>query len=225
MAWLDEESRRGGRRRRALETNAEFRERVEYAVTCLQGQDSVLAQLIERHGPCGLRPNWPFFPVMVEAVISQQLSTRAAKAIYARLLGLVGRNVPRPTDILGIGDDKLVAIGFSRSKVRYVKNVAEAFRSRKLGPRTFTRMSDGEVMSVLMSIDGIGEWSAHMFLIFALGRLDVFPAGDLGLRNSMAGAYGLRTTPSPERLKRISDGWRPYRTIGTWYLWENYDNG
>jgi DNA-3-methyladenine glycosylase II len=94
-----------------------------------------------------------------------------------------------------------------------------------MGPKTFERMADVEVVDFLSSIKGIGEWSAHMFLIFALGRLDVFPVGDLGLRNAMANAYGLKRPPSIERLGRIGDRWRPYRTIGTWYLWESYDNG
>lgn len=226
MAWLDESMKRGDvRRPPAREANAEFRERVEGAVVRLRGGDPVLANLIDRHGPCTLLPSAPYFPVLVETVISQQLSTKAAKAIYGRLIRIVGRKAPRPADILGIPDDELLAIGFSRSKTRYVKNTAAAFRSRRMGPQSFARMPDGEVMSRLTSITGIGEWSAHMFLIFALGRLDVFPVGDLGLRNAMAGAYRLRRPPSLARLNRIGDGWRPYRTIGTWYLWESYDNG
>ena len=226
MAWLDEETNRGDeRRRRADDANAEFRKRVDDAVARLRDGDPVLADLIDRHGPCTLQPSAPYFPVMVETVISQKLSTKAAKAIFGRLLHIVGRKAPRPADILDIPDDELLAIGFSRSKARYVKNIAAAFRWRRMGPRTFARMSDGEIMSSLTSIKGIGEWSAHMFLIFALGRLDVFPVGDLGLRNAMAGAYRLRRPPSPVRLNRIGDGWRPYRTIGTWYLWESYDNG
>jgi len=194
-------------------------------VVRLRDGDPVLAALIDRHGPCKLQTSAPYFPVMVETVISQQLSTKAARAIFGRLLLIVGRKAPRPADILDIPDDELRAIGFSRSKTRYVKNIAEAFHSQRMGPRTFALMSDGEIMSLLTSIKGIGEWSAHMFLIFALGRLDVFPVGDLGLRNAMARAYRLRRPPAPARLKRIGDRWRPYRTIGTWYLWESYDNG
>ena len=226
MAWLDEETCLGDERRRGSGVeDREFRKRVDDAVANLRDGDPVLAELIDRHGPCTLRPSEPYFPVIVETVISQQLSTKAAKAIYSRLLRIVGRKKPRPADILKITDDQLLAIGFSRSKARYVKNAAAAFRSRRMGPRTFARMSDREVTSLLMSIEGIGEWSAHMFLIFALGRLDVFPVGDLGLRNALAGAYRLRKPPSLDRLQRIGDAWRPYRTIGTWYLWESYDNG
>ena len=226
MAWLDEEPIQSGKRRRLpKDVSRQFRERVDGAVEQLREGDSVLAGLIDRHGPCTLRPSTPYFPVMVETVISQQLSTKAAKAIYGRLIGIVGTSTPRPTDILNISDQMLLAIGFSRSKVRYVKNIAAVFLSRRMGPQTFARMSDDEIMLLLTSVKGIGEWSAHMFLIFALGRLDVFPVGDLGLRNAMASAYRLRRPPSRARLNRIGDRWRPYRTIGTWYLWESYDNG
>jgi len=226
MAWLDEDANRGDTGRRRPEgANARFRKSVDDAVAQLRNGDHVVAELIARHGPCTLRPSVPYFPVMIETVISQQLSTKAARSIYRRLLQIVGTKAPRPADIIGIPDEQLRAIGFSRSKARYVKNAAAAFQSRRLGPQTFARMSDGEIMSLLMSIKGIGEWSAHMFLIFALGRLDVFPVGDLGLRNAMVAAYGLRKPPSAARLHRIGDRWRPYRTIGTWYLWESYDNG
>jgi DNA-3-methyladenine glycosylase II len=227
MAWLDDdmsppESRRPPRRSAGV---ADAGSHVGDAVATLRSRDPVLSELIDLHGPCTLTTTSPYFPVLVETVVSQQLSTKAAKAIYLRLLDEVGRRAPRPADILGVPDERLRAIGFSRSKAQYVKNAADAFRARRMGPKTFERMADVEVVDFLSSIKGIGEWSAHMFLIFALGRLDVFPVGDLGLRNAMANAYGLKRPPSIERLGRIGDRWRPYRTIGTWYLWESYDNG
>jgi DNA-3-methyladenine glycosylase II len=231
MAWLDDDSSNrstgadGRGKRPARDDNAELRARLDGAVTLLRSRDPVLCKLIDHYGPCTLVTQSNYFPVLVETVISQQLSTHAAKAIYLRLTGIAGRRVPRPVDILEIPDDRLMEIGFSRSKVRYVKNVAEVFRSRRMGPKSLGSMSDQEVAELLTSIKGIGEWSAHMFLIFALGRLDVFPVGDLGLRNAMASAYRLRKPLSLERLQRIGDKWRPYRTIGTWYLWESYDNG
>jgi DNA-3-methyladenine glycosylase II len=171
-----------------------------------------------------LEPHDTYFPVLVETVISQQLSTLAAKAIYKRLVATVGGRVPRPIDITNTSDEILLNIGFSKSKVRYIKNAADAFRSRRMGPKTFAAMSDDQVIECLTAIKGIGEWSAHMFLIFALGRLDVFPVGDLGLRNAMIRAYSPKRPPSLGWYQRIGDRWRPYRTIGTWYLWESYDN-
>jgi DNA-3-methyladenine glycosylase II len=162
---------------------------------------------------------------MVETVISQQLSTRAATAIYRRLIEAVGRRTPRPVDVLRLSPNTLKQAGLSRSKIEYIRNVAEAFRSRRVGHRSFKGMTDAEVVDTLTDIKGIGEWSAHMFMIFALGRLDVFPVGDLGLRNAMGRAYRMRRPPSPKRLTQIAEAWRPYRTVGTWYLWESYDNG
>jgi DNA-3-methyladenine glycosylase II len=216
MAWLDDNTKsRGG---------PATMERVEYAVEYLRGRDQVLGGLIDRYGPCTLRPSKHYFPVLVEAVISQQLSTRVAKTIYARLLGLCGRSAPRPADIIASRVQDLTAIGLSKSKVEYVKNVADFFARRKMGPRRFARMSDAEVTAFLTQIKGIGEWSAQMFLIFALNRLDVFPARDLGLQNAVTRCYRLRKPPSRQRLDKIGNRWIPFRTIGTWYLWESYDN-
>jgi DNA-3-methyladenine glycosylase II len=231
MAWLDEESadpstrRAKSRRIRRVGSPApQFEAQVASATARLRACDPVLAVLIDRYGPCTLRPQGSYFSVLVETVISQQLSTHAAKAIYGRLVGTIGRRAPRPADISRLPDETLLDIGFSRSKVRCIKSVAEAFRSRRMGPKTFAGMSDDEVMGHLTSIKGIGEWSAHMFLIFALGRLDVFPVGDLGLRNAIDKAYGASPPRSGAWYRGIGDGWRPFRTIGTWYLWESYDN-
>ena len=215
MAWLDEDCTTGG--------GSAFRKAVAEAENYLRSRDGVLAPLIDRHGPCTLQPQKQYFPVMIETVISQQLSTKAARAIYKRLIGLVGRNCPRPADIIRIPDKDLRGIGFSRSKTSYIKNVAELFQSRRARPGKFSRMSDEEVTSLLTEVKGIGDWSAHMFLIFALGRLDVFPVGDLGLRNALVRMYRL-WKPAPEDLQKIGNCWSPYRTIGTWYLWESYDN-
>ncbi len=219
MAWLDENTA-GEREARPMAGGD-----LIAAVAHLRAHDPVMSALIDRHGPCRLSPSTPYFPVVVETVISQQLSTRAAKAIYGRLVQLVGRRLPRPCDILAIPDRRFLEIGFSRSKTLYVKNAAKLFGSRRLGPRTLAHMSDADVTELLTSVKGIGDWSAHMFLIFALGRLDVFPVGDLGMRNAMARAYRLRKPPTPGRLERIGDRWRPYRTVGTWYMWASYDNG
>jgi DNA-3-methyladenine glycosylase II len=214
MAWLDANN---------TDAASSFRDRIAEAERFLGSRDPVLSRLIDQHGPCTLRPQTPYFPVMVETVVSQQLSTKAARSIYHRLVDVVGRRFPRPVDIKRLSDDKLREIGFSRSKTQYIKNVAELFGSRRAGPRTFRCMTDEQVAAMLTSVKGIGDWSAHMFLIFALGRLDVFPIGDLGLRNALVRAYGLRK-PSLARLEKIGDIWRPYRTVGTWYLWESYDN-
>lgn len=160
---------------------------------------------------------------MLETVVSQQLSTTAAGAIYGRLARAIGPGAPRPQALLQLSREDLLACGLSRAKTEYVRNVALAFEERRLDRRAFARMDDAAIAESLTSIKGVGEWSAHMFLIFALHRLDVFPIGDLGLRNAMVSQYGLRRNAPPSRYHRIAEAWRPYRTVGTLYLWKSYD--
>jgi DNA-3-methyladenine glycosylase II len=217
MAWLDNDNFA----RPAHSVSPHVRDAIAHLRRC----DDVLAKLIERYGPCTLKPSADYFNVLVETVISQQLSTSSAKAIYARLVELSGRRRPRPIDVLTARDDELLGVGLSRSKTEYIRNVAGVFRRNRMGPKTFARMDDEEVKALLTSIKGIGEWSAHMFLIFALHRLDVFPVGDLGLRKAIARQYRLRKPASIERIRKVGDRWKPFRTVGTWYLWESYDNG
>jgi DNA-3-methyladenine glycosylase II len=214
MAWLDS---RSSSRRTGLDRE------LARATAHLRSRDAVVAGLVERFGPYDLRVTTNAFQVMLETIVSQQLSTHAAASIYARLAAAMGGRRPRPRDLLALSPRALVACGLSRSKALYVRNVAEAFERGPITPRTFAGMSDDEVIARLTTIRGVGDWSAHMFLIFALNRLDVFPAGDLGLRKAMVARYGLRRDTRPRRLERIAEAWRPYRTVGTLYLWRGYD--
>jgi DNA-3-methyladenine glycosylase II len=213
VAWFDENNR--------VAQTALDRE-IGVALAHLRSRDPVVAALIDVHGPCKLDATRDYFQLMLGTVISQQLSTKAARSIYYRLVEMLGGK-PRPRHVLAASDAALLGVGLSRSKVKYVRNVAEAFASRRMGPASFARLSDDEVIGRLTAIKGIGEWSAHMFLMFGLNRLDVFPIGDLGLRNAMVRQYRLRRPPSPRRLHRIGEAWRPYRTIGSLYLWMSYD--
>lgn len=218
MAWFDENNRVAQKR---------LDREIEKAVAHLRSRDAVVASLIEAYGPCKLDATRDYFQLMLGTVISQQLSTKAAQSIYNRLvqeLGGSGRGRPlRPKQVLAATDEQLLGVGLSRSKVAYVRNVARAFASRRMGSGNFATLSDEEVIEKLTAIKGIGEWSAHMFLIFGLNRLDVFPVGDLGLRNAIVRSYRLRKNPTLKRLHRIGDVWRPYRTIGSLYLWMTYD--
>jgi DNA-3-methyladenine glycosylase II len=135
----------------------------------------------------------------------------------------MGGKQARARDVLALSPAELRMCGLSRSKADYVRNVAEAFERERITRRTFSGMGDADVIARLTSIKGVGDWSAHMFLIFALNRLDVFPVGDLGLRKAMMARYRLRRGTRPVRLERIADAWRPYRTVGTLYLWRGYD--
>jgi len=215
MAWLDS---------RNEVTQAGLNREIRKACAHLGACDPVVASLIDAHGPYRLKATSNYFQVLLETIVSQQLSTKAARAIYRRLVDNLGRRTPGPARVRAATDSQLLGAGLSRSKATYVRNVADAFCLRRLGPKTFGRMTDAEVVDTLVSIKGIGQWSAHMFLIFALARLDVFPIGDLGLRNAMKAQYRLRRDPSDKRLHSISDRWRPYRTVGTLYLWKSYDS-
>lgn len=214
MAWLD---RRNSSRQAGLDRE------LRRAAAHLRAHDAVVGELVRRFGPYDLHATTNAFQVMLETIVSQQLSTHAARSIYARLTAAMGGTRPRPADILALAPATLIACGLSRSKADYVRNVAEAFALDRITTRSFAGKSDEEVMARLTAIKGVGDWSAHMFLIFALNRLDVFPVGDLGLRKAMMARYRLRRGTRPARLERIAEKWRPYRTVGTLYLWRGYD--
>ncbi len=216
MAWLDSTHQQ---REAALERTLRRAERV------LARRDPVIARLRREGARCELHATSNYFQVMVETIVSQQLSTRVARTIYARVLEACGGHPMRPSRVLRASDAALRAAGLSRSKIAFVRAVAEAFRSGRFAPRRLARMSDREVLEALCAIRGVGEWSAHMFLIFALARMDVFPVGDLGLRHAMRVQYGFDRLPSPDDLEPIGQRWRPWRTVGTMLLWSSYDNG
>ena len=193
------------------------------ALAHLRRRDEVLRDVIERVGPCNLRTDRSLFEVMLETIVSQQLSVRAADTIYARLTAAMGGARPGPRHLLALSDTRLRECGLSRAKTVYVRNVAEFFGARRYTRRSFASLDDDAVIEALTSIKGVGEWSAHIFLIFGLHRLDVFPIGDLGLRKAMMQMYGLRVNTKPQKLEKIADAWRPYRSIGSLYMWRGYD--
>ncbi len=193
------------------------------AVRELRRRDRVLDRLIAKHGACKLAPNRHHYAVVVGTIISQQVSSKAADSIHKRLIATAGRRHVRPADILALDHDELRGCGLSNSKARFVKHAADYFAQQRRGPSWWARLDDREVIDELTTVKGIGEWSAHMFLMFALGRLDVFPLGDLGVRNAMIREYGLRSGASDKRLHQIGDVWRPYRSIGSMYMWASYD--
>ncbi|HEX5130991.1 MAG TPA: DNA-3-methyladenine glycosylase 2 family protein [Candidatus Krumholzibacteria bacterium] len=214
MAWLD---------RRNSTLQAGLDRDMRRAARHLRRSDPVVAALVDRFGPYELRATTNAFQVMLETIVSQQLSQHAAASIYARLGAAMGGGKPRPRAILELTPDALLACGLSRSKALYVRNVAEAFARERITHRTFSGMNDEAIIARLTAIKGVGDWSAHMFLIFALNRLDVLPLGDLGLRKAMMSRYRLRSDVRPARLEKIADAWRPYRTVGTLYMWRGYD--
>jgi DNA-3-methyladenine glycosylase II len=198
------------------------------AVEHLRRADPVLSELIDRIGPLDEearrrgRPD-DAYGALLRAIVGQQLSTRAARAIYARLLELFGGRVPTPAELLAADTDDLRTAGLSRAKVVYLRDLAERVESGELELDRFAELPDDEVSAQLLAVKGLGRWTVDMFLIFHLRRPDVIAVGDLGIRRAIQVAYGLDERPDAAQIERISASWRPYRTTAGLYLWESLD--
>jgi DNA-3-methyladenine glycosylase II len=165
------------------------------------------------------------YGALVRAIVGQQLSVRAARAIYARLTGRFGGRPPTPQEILAEEPEELrAAVGLSRAKVRYLRSLAEHVLSGELELERLDRLGDDEVIAELTTVKGIGTWSAHMFLMFHLDRPDVVAPGDLGIRRAVERAYGLAGLPGEAEVLAIAAPWRPYRTLACRYLWHSLLN-
>jgi DNA-3-methyladenine glycosylase II len=195
----------------------------------LASSDAVMAGLIAAAGPLSVEARQRGRPAdaygaLLRSIVGQQLSTKAAHSIYGRFLELFGGSTPTPQQLLDADPEAIRAVGFSNAKVRYVRSLAEHVLSGELGLDHLHELGDEEVMRELTAVKGLGEWTAHMFLIFHLGRPDVLPVGDLGIRRAVERAYGLEELPSREELDRLGERWAPYRTLASLYLWESLDN-
>ncbi len=191
----------------------------------LARRDPVLRDLMRRHGPCGLADaqHSDPFRALVHAIIAQQLSTKASATIEARFAALFD-GAPTPAAVAAAPDARLRGVGLSTQKLGYVRDLSRRVESGSLPLAALDRMPDEEVVSALTQVKGIGRWTAEMFLMFRLHRPDVLPVGDLGIVKAVQRAYRLRTVPSPARLLRLGDAWRPYRSVACWYLWASLDN-
>ena len=191
----------------------------------LRRVDLRLARVIDRVGPCTLRPRSRIYHSLFRAVLYQQLAGSAAAAIERRVCAPFGGRIPPPADFLGAPDGHLVSAGLSRQKLSYLRDLASAFADGRLRPQALVRLSNDDLVREVTTVRGIGEWTAHMLLIFSLGRPDVLPVGDYGVRKGMQRLYRLRDLPNPHTMERIAAPWRPYRTIGSWYIWRSIDGG
>ena len=191
----------------------------------LARRDPVLRNLIRVHGACGLADaqHTDPFRALVSAIISQQLSTKAAATIKARLDGRAGGPLT-PRRVAAIDDESLRGVGLSRQKIAYIRDLCNRVSSGELALDRLEAMTDEAVVAALTSVKGIGRWTAEMFLMFRLHRPDVLPLGDLGIIKAVQRAYGLRKVPSSDRLTKLGEQWRPYRSVACWYLWASLDN-
>jgi DNA-3-methyladenine glycosylase II len=195
------------------------------AVAHLRAADPVLREVMERVGPFEMTQEPDLWWSLVDAIASQQLSVRAASTIVGRVEALAasGRR-PTPEEILATPDEALRACGLSRAKTAYVKDLAARWLDGTLRPERIPALPDEEVIALLTQVKGIGRWTAQMVLMFTLGRPDVLPVDDLGLREAMARAYGLAERPAREEMERLAEPWRPYRTVASRYLWKSLNN-
>jgi DNA-3-methyladenine glycosylase II len=187
----------------------------------LSRKDARLKRLIAAIGPCTLRTHPDHFALLVRSIISQQISTKAARSIHDRLAAIVGRPV-RPSAIMKASDADLRAAGLSQAKQRSLRDLAGKCLDRQVRLKQLADLDDEEVIAQLTPVRGIGRWTAEMFLIFGLGRLDVLPVTDFGLRNGIRREHALPELPDRATLLELTAAWTPYRSIGTWYIWRSF---
>lgn len=183
-------------------------------------KDPLLTGIIDIVGDYTLKKRNHHFSVLVESIISQQLATGAAEAIFKRFKDLYPK-FPTASEILSTRKSKLRLVGLSGMKIEYLKDLARHIEQGRLDMKSLGKMSDEDVIVSLTQVKGIGRWTAEMFLIFSLGRQDVFPADDLGLRKGVQRVFSLPDIPKPKEVEKIGQRWKPYRTIVTWYLWKS----
>jgi DNA-3-methyladenine glycosylase II len=185
----------------------------------LRAADPVVGALIESHGPYRPRPAMDHYESLLRTILFQQLNGVAAASIRDRWLGLYGGAYPTPTELLATTDEAFRASGVSRQKAGYMRDVAQHVLAGSLDLAALEALPDDEIVAQITAVKGLGEWSAHMFLMFQLGRPDVLPVGDFGVRNGMRVAYGLPAMPSPAEAREIGARWAPYRSVASWYMW------
>jgi DNA-3-methyladenine glycosylase II len=195
----------------------------------LMKADPKLAKLMKEKGPIdpdkdrrASRPD-PY-ETLAMAIVGQQLSTKAAASIWAKVQALFGGKTPKPEQVIDADPQDLRDAGLSWGKVAYFRDLAEHVRDGELDLKRLPELEDEEVIEELTTVKGIGRWTAEMFLIFHLGRPDVLSTGDLGIRKAAGLAHGMRTPPKPEKLDQMGEAWRPHRTLACLYLWRSLDN-
>jgi len=193
------------------------------AILHLKRRDPVLAGIIDRVGDYRIQFRDPVFETLVRSIVYQQLSGRVASVIYGRLSAAVAGKIT-PGSILKLRPARMRKLGLSTQKTAYIRDLARHTRDGAVVFEELPALSDSDVIERLTRVKGIGVWTAHMFLIFALQRTDILPVGDLGIRSAMRQAYGLPEMPRPDQMEEIASRWRPYCSVASWYLWRSLDS-
>jgi DNA-3-methyladenine glycosylase II len=193
------------------------------AIRHLQAADPVMGGIIERVGAYRIQFREPAFETLVRSIVYQQLSGRVAQVIFGRLSSAVPGGVLTPEAILALRPAKMRALGLSKQKTAYIRDLARHTRAGRVDFASLAGLPDSEVIERLTQVKGVGVWTAHMFLIFALRRTNVLPSGDLGIRVAVRKAYGLEEMPKPAEVEELGRRWHPFCTVAAWYLWRSLE--
>jgi DNA-3-methyladenine glycosylase II len=199
---------------------------LQKATEHLTAKDPVLASVIVAHGPCDLKPHKLYYQELVESIVGQQLSIKAAGSIRKRFVELFGGTFPEPAAILAKSIEELRSAGLSGAKANYIRDLAQHVLDGKVVFDKLDNQTNEEIIKELTDVKGIGEWTAHMFLMFCMARLDILPVGDLGIKNGIQKLYGFDHLPTPDEVKAIAEQnkWHPYESVASWYIWRSLDN-
>jgi 3-methyladenine DNA glycosylase/8-oxoguanine DNA glycosylase len=197
------------------------------SINHLKRVDPVLAQIIESVGPCRLRvmSEGSHFHALTRSIVFQQLSGKAAATIMARVCALFPDGAPSAEGVMRVTDEQFRSAGLSRQKIGYLRDFAEKVATGALPLEAVESMKNDDLIAHLVQVKGIGRWTAQMFLIFRLGRLDVLPELDLGIQNAIQKAYRKRKRPTPKEVAKIGAKWAPHSSVASWYLWRSLENG
>jgi DNA-3-methyladenine glycosylase II len=195
---------------------------MKQAIHHLRKSDPILAAIIDRVGDYGIEFRDPDFSTLVKSIVYQQLSGRVASVIFGRLVTAAGDPLT-PHNILKLRPARMRSLGLSTQKTKYIRDLARHTRDGRVVFAELPQLSDQEIIDRLTRVRGVGTWTVHMFLIFALRRLDILPTGDLGIRNAIRKAYGLKELPLAAEMEELAARWRPYCTVASWYLWRSLE--
>jgi DNA-3-methyladenine glycosylase II len=196
---------------------------MEIAIRHLKAADPVLARIIERVGDYGINYREPTFETLVRSIVFQQLSGRVARVIFDRLAAALPGGRITPDGIMRLRPEKMRALGLSRQKTAYIRDLARRARRGAILFDQLGELEDERIIEQLTEVKGIGVWTVHMFLIFALRRPNVLPTGDLGIRSAIRKAYGLPDLPKPKDIEQLARSWHPYCSVACWYLWHSLE--
>lgn len=202
--------------------NSQLKKAADHLAT----NDPTLATIISVAGLAEFKPHSDYYAALVNSIIGQQLSVKAAAAIKHRFRGLFDGKLPTPEAILSKSTEELRGVGLSRAKVNYVRDLAEHIIDGRLHFNDLDAQTNDQIIATLTDVKGIGEWTVHMFLMFCMGRLDVLPTGDLGIRNGVRALYGFEQIPTPLQIAEVAEAnhWHPYESVASWYVWRSLDN-